>query len=229
MGRKQILLLCSMIMLLCSGCSLVVNVKKDPLPEETIEVFEDAVNEMDVDAMMECMDSKAVKAMTTGMDVLMKVAGGLTGIDIPVSAEDLLNLMPLMQGINEAYGEMEYPQVDFQVTETYIKDDKATVYFTEANSGENAVINMELQDGKWVMTMDLKVIPPEDADRVIIAGQEESTDEGGKDETAEVSGVLEIAGNLDLAEAAKSFSVLDIFSQEKIEGLLRVLFAPKEE
>lgn len=79
------------------------------------------------------------------------------------------------------------------------------------------------------MTMDLKVIPPEDADRVIIAGQEESTDEGGKDETAEVSGVLEIAGNLDLAEAAKSFSVLDIFSQEKIEGLLRVLFAPKEE
>ena len=212
MGRKQILLLCSMIMLLCSGCSLVVNVKKDPLPEETIEVFEDAVNEMDVDDMMECMDSKAVKAMTTGMDVLMKVAGGLTGIDIPVSAEDLLNLMPLMQGINEAYGEMEYPQVDFQVTETYIKDDKATVYFTEANSGENAVINMELQDGKWVMTMDLKVIPPEDADRVIIAGQEESTDEGGKDETAEVSGVLEIAGNLDLAEAAKSFSVLDIFS-----------------
>lgn len=229
MGRKQILLLCSMIMLLCSGCSLVVNVKKDPLPEETIEVFEDAVNEMDVDAMMECMDSKAVKAMTTGMDVLMKVAGGLTGIDIPVSAEDLLNLMPLMQGINEAYGEMEYPQVDFQVTETYIRDDKATVYFTEANSGENAVINMELQDGKWVMTMDLKVIPPEEADRVIIAGQEESTDEGGKDETAEVSGVLEIAGNLDLAEAAKSFSVLDIFSQEKIEGLLRVLFAPKEE
>ena len=206
-----------------------MNVKKDPLPEETIEVFEDAVNEMDVDAMMECMDSKAVKAMTTGMDVLMKVAGGLTGIDIPVSAEDLLNLMPLMQGINEAYGEMEYPQVDFQVTETYIRDDKATVYFTEANSGENAVINMELQDGKWVMTMDLKVIPPEEADRVIIAGQEESTDEGGKDETAEVSGVLEIAGNLDLAEAAKSFSVLDIFSQEKIEGLLRVLFAPKEE
>ena len=48
MGRKQILLLCSMIMLLCSGCSLVVNVKKDPLPEETIEVFEDAVNQNDI-------------------------------------------------------------------------------------------------------------------------------------------------------------------------------------
>lgn len=227
MGRKRMLLFLTLIMVLCSGCSLMVSVKKDPLPEETIEAFETAINEMDVDAMMECMDSKAVKAMTTGMDVLMKVAGGLTGIDIPVSAEDLLNLMPLMQGINEAYGEMEYPQVDLQVTETYIKGDKATVYFTEDNSGEHAVINMELQDGKWVMIMDLKVIKPEDADRVIIAGQDESETKDSEEKKG-ASGVLEIAGNLDLGEAVKSMSALDIFSQEKIAELLRAILSPKE-
>ncbi|MGN0158189.1 MAG: hypothetical protein ACI39W_03460 [Brotaphodocola sp.] len=222
MVKKKIVLFFVLIMVVCSGCSLVVSMKKDPLPEETIEAFEDAVNDMDVDAMMDCMDSKAVKAMTTGMDVLIKVAGGLTGIDIPVSAEDLINMMPLMQGIGQAYGEMEYPKVDFQVTKTYIKGNKATVYFTEANSGENSVINMELQDGKWVMTMDMKVIPPEDADRVILAGQDADVD-------AEDSGTLEIAGTLNLAEAANSFSVLDIFSQEKIATLLRALLGLKSE
>lgn len=224
-GRKLLLLL-TLATMFCSGCSMVLQVKKDPLPEETIEAFEDAINDMDVDAMMECMDSKAVKAMTTGMDVLMKVAGGITGIDIPVSAEDLLNLMPLMQGINQAYGQMEYPQVDFQVTETYIKDDKATVYFTELNSGEASVINMELQDGKWVMTMDMKLIQPEDAERVIIAGQEEAGMDPDTLEEEVGKGVLEVSGTLNLEEALESFSVLDLFSQEKLEALLRTVLTP---
>ncbi len=223
MGRKLTAFLLVVTMLLCNGCSLVVGVKKDPLPEETIEAFETAVNDMDVEAMMECMDPKAVKAMTAGMDVVMKLAGGLTGIDLGLSAEDLISMMPLMQGITAAYGEeLAYPQVDFQVTETYIKDDKATVYFTEVNSGEAAAINMDLVDGKWVMTLDLKPIAPEDADRVIIAGQEMNTEQQSED-----SGVYEISGTLNLAEVIESFSVTDLLSQEKIEALLRTLLSPE--
>lgn len=228
MKKITISLLLLWIMIFSSGCTMLLQVKKDPLPEETIEAFEDAINDMDVDAMMACMDSKAVKAMMTGMDLLMKVAGGITGVSIPVSTQDLLDLMPLMQGINDAYGQMEYPQVDLQVTETYIKGDKATVYFTEVNSGEQAVINMELQDGTWVMTMDTKLIQPEDAERVIIAGQKEA---GGDPDTAQMEdldGTLEITGNLNLKEAAETFSVLDLFSQEKIEELLRSVLIPEK-
>lgn len=228
MKKIKISLLLLWIMIFNSGCMMMVQMKKDPLPEETIEAFEDAINDMDVDAMMACIDSKAVKAMTTGMDLLMKVAGGITGVSIPVSTQDLLDLMPLMQGINDAYGQMEYPQVDLQVTETYIKGDKATVYFTEVNSGEPAVINMELQDGTWVMTMDTKLIQPEDAERVIIAGQEEA---GGDPDTAQMEdldGTLEFTGNLNLKEAAENFSVLDLFSQEKIEELLRAVLIPEK-
>lgn len=228
MKRIRIPLILLLIVFLCSGCTLMVNVKKDPLPEETIEAFEDAINDMDVDAMMACMDSKAVKAMTTGMNLLMKVAGGITGVNIPVSASDLLDLMPLMQGINQAYGQMEYPQVDFQVTETYIKGDKATVYFTEANSGEHSVINMELQDGTWVMTMDMKLIQPEDAERVIIAGQEEITGDPDTLQTADLDDTLEISGSLNLKEAVESLSVLDLLSQEKIEELLRAILLPEK-
>ncbi len=224
MGKIYRITVLTMVMMLLSGCTLAVHMKKDPLPEETIEIFEDAINEMDVETMMECMDPKAVKAMTAGMDVIMGLASGLTGFDIPISAEDLIAMMPMMQGITAAYGaEMEVPQVDLQVTETYIKGDKATVFFTEAGSGENAAINMELQDGKWLMTMDLKPIMPEDAERVIIAGQEEA------EETQNDSGTLEIAGSLKLDEALESFSVLDLFSQEKIEGLLRSFLSPDAE
>lgn len=228
MKKITISLLLLWIMIFSSSCTMLLQVKKDPLPEETIEAFEDAINDMDVDAMMACMDSKAVKAMMTGMDLLMKIAGGITGVSIPVSTQDLLDLMPLMQGINDAYGQMEYPQVDLQVTETYIKGDKATVYFTEVNSGEPAVINMELQDGTWVMTMDTKLIQPEDAERVIIAGQKEA---GGDPDTAQMEdldGTLEITGNLNLKEAAETFSVLDLFSQEKIEELLRAVLIPEK-
>lgn len=228
MKKIKISLMLLLITILCSGCTLMVNVKKDPLPEETIEAFEAAVNEMDVDAMMACMDSKAVKAMTTGMNLLMKVAGGITGVNIPVSASDLLDLMPLMQGINQAYGQMEYPQVDFQVTETYIKGDKATVYFTEVNSGEPAVINMELQDGTWVMTMDMKLIQPEEAERVIIAGQEEAGGDPDTLQEADTDSVLEISGDLNLKDVVGSLSISDLFSQEKIEELLRAVLLPEQ-
>lgn len=228
MKRIKLPLILLWITILCSGCTLMVNVKKDPLPEETIEAFEAAINDMDVDAMMACMDPKAVKAMTTGMDLLMKVAGGITGVSIPVSANDLLNLMPLMQGINQAYGQMEYPQVDFQVTETYIKGDKATVYFTEINSGEPAVINMELQDGTWVMTMDMKLIQPEDAERVIIAGQAEITGDPDTVQEADLEDTLEVSGSLNLKEVVESLSAADLFSQEKIEELLRAILLPEK-
>lgn len=195
----------STVLVNCAGCSAFV-VPKEPLPEDTIEAFEDAVNDMDVQAMMDCMDDKAVKALTTGMDVIMNIAGGLTGVDLGISAEDLIHMMPLMQGLSETYAsEMGYPQVDFQVTETFIKGDKATVYFVEAGSGEQAVINMKKSDGQWKMVLDTKLITAQEADRVLIAGEETEENE-----------------DVDTEKAALSFSVLDLLDSEKVENLLRV-------
>lgn len=195
----------STVLVNCAGCSAFV-VPKEPLPEDTMEAFEDAVNDMDVQAMMDCMDDKAVKALTTGMDVIMNIAGGLTGVDLGISAEDLINMMPLMQGLSETYAsEMGYPQVDFQVTETFIKGDKATVYFVEAGSGEQAVINMKKSDGQWKMVLDTKLITAQEADRVLIAGEETEENE-----------------DVDTEKATLSFSVLDLLDSEKVENLLRV-------
>lgn len=230
MDKKYFLILLVWIQVFCSGCSLII--KKEPLPEDTIEAFETAMNEMDVDAMLECIDPKVVKGMKTGMDLMLKAVGKISGVDISVTTEDLLSMFPLMKGITEVYGQgqLEYPKVNFQTTETYIKGDKATVYFTEMNTGENTVINMKLNEGKWVIIMDTKVISKENAERVLIAGQSEDKQKkeiDNRKESKKHSEKLEIAGTFNLKEAVESFSILDIFNQDKIEKILRTLLEIK--
>lgn len=158
-------------MLSCCGCSLF----KEALPEETIEDLEDAVNEMDLQAMLDCIDSGAISAAAKGADLIMNITGKVTGLDLGISMEDLLAMLPIFQVFIDSNEDMnDMPQVDFTVTETYIKGEKATVYFTEVNSGEECVLNMKKKKGKWLITMDVKRIEKEDADRVIIPGEDET-------------------------------------------------------
>ncbi|MCD8082486.1 MAG: hypothetical protein LUE86_02890 [Clostridiales bacterium] len=186
-------------MMFGSGCSL--SLTKESMPEDTLEEFEDAVNDMDVQGMMDCMDEDTVSALTSGMDIMMKIVGAATGVDLDISAEDLLNVMPLFQPlISDQMKADGAPEVDFQMTETRIKGDKATVFFDEVNSGESSVINMEKDDGKWYMVLDTRVIDRDEADRVITPGEEEESD----DEYAE-------------------FSILDLLSQKKIEEFLKAI------
>ena len=158
-----------------SGCLSLPKVK-EPLPEDTLEEFEDAFNAMDVNGMLDCMDETSVKSLTAGLDLVMGIASTVTDVDINISAEDLIAMLPLFQGMMDDYASQSgAPQVDFQVLETYIKGDRATVYFMEAGSGDQAVINMVKEDGKWLLTLSTRAVSPEDADRVITAGQEEET------------------------------------------------------
>ncbi len=174
MKMKKIIAVClASGMILNSAACVPV---KESLPEDTIEAYEDAYNAMDIQAMLDCLDEKTVKSLTAGMDAVMGLAGAVTGVDLGISASDLIDLAPLMQammGDSFAAQMGEIPQVDFQVQETYIKGDRATVYFTEANSGENMLINMVKNDGKWYMTLSTITITKETADRTIIAGEEE--------------------------------------------------------
>lgn len=176
MKMKKIIAVClASGMILNSAACVPV---KESLPEDTIEAYEDAYNAMDIQAMLDCLDEKTVKSLTAGMDAVMGLAGAVTGVDLGISASDLIDLAPLMQammGDSFAAQMGEIPQVDFQVQETYIKGDRATVYFTEANSGENMVINMVKNDGKWYMTLSTITITKETADRTIIAGEEEKS------------------------------------------------------
>ena len=165
----------------CNGCT-AMPIRKEVLPEATIEELEIAYNSMDADAMMDCLDEKTQKSITAGMKIAMGLVGAVTGVDLGFSAEDLIEALPLFQEIAYEYaGDMEYPAIDFQVLETYIKGKRATVYFVEAYSEEMIVANMVKEKSKWYITLGGTKITEESADRIIIAGQEEE-DETDKEE-----------------------------------------------
>lgn len=200
-GIRTGVLLCAAS--LCLGGCLSPELTRAHLPEETIEAYEDAINAMDVEAMLECMDEGTRNAMTAGLDVTMNIVGAVTGFDLGIGAEDLIDMMPFFTAIAGEYGVGEYPQVDFQVTKTLIKGDKATVYFIEANTGQEQVINMEKQGGKWLMTMDLTLLSEDEADRVIFPGQEDELAESG-------------LGDLSLSDLAK-LPLSEIFDWGQME------------
>ncbi|MCI8661277.1 MAG: hypothetical protein HFG54_13720 [Lachnospiraceae bacterium] len=193
-----------------TGCSAIPR-SPEPMPEDTIEEFESAINSMDVNGIMECLDESAAKSVTASMKIAMGVAEAVTGISLGISAEDLLSLMPLMQGLTaSSMSEGSYPQIDFQVTETYIKGDKATVFFTEENSGENMVINMKKKDKKWRITFDVRPIEKDMADRVIVAGQEKQSE--AEDEVL-----------VQVSSEEYEFSLPDLFTENGLKEILRGL------
>lgn len=162
----------ALVMVFVSGCDGLPG-SREPLPEDTIEAFEYAVNHSDADAMLDCLSEDTVKAVTAGMNLAMGILGSVTGVDLKISAEDILDMLPLMQVFAQPYMEgQESAQVDFQVTETRIKGKKATVYFVEKNSGEPAAINMELEDEGWKMTMDLNELTRDEAEKVLVDGRD---------------------------------------------------------
>lgn len=212
-----------------SGCLSLPKVR-EPLPEDTLEEFEDAINAMDVDGMLECMDEKSVKSLTAGMDLVMGLAGAVSGVDIDISAEDLIAMLPLFQGMLGDYAAQEgvqTPQVDFQVLETYIKGDKATVVFTEAGSSDTAAINMVKEEGGWRLTLSTRAITPEDADRVIIAGAEEEETKSRAEERAERRAERDAQREAE-KEADRSEKEADRSEkEEKAKELLRQLFGDR--
>lgn len=212
MERSRKLCLAGMvtaISLSLSGC-LAPGLTQEHLPEETIERYEDAINAMDAEEMLACMDESTRNAMTAGLDVTMGIVGAVTGVDLGIEAEDLIDMMPLLTAIAGEYGTLENPQVDFQVTKTLIKGDKATVYFTEVSSGQESVINMTKESGQWYMTMDVVLLTDEEADRIIIPGQEEIVQ--GEEGEGEAVGL----GGLSLEDLIK-LPLSEIFDFEKIQ------------
>lgn len=195
-----------------AGCSLQ---DKAQLPEDTIEEFETAYNAMDFNAMLECLDESTASSLTAGMDIFLGITEGLIGFDFGVDAETLINAMPLMQTIFGDYIDYnEYPQIDLVVAETYIKGEQATVHIMELNSGETIVINMKKQDSKWKITLGAVYITRDNAERIIIAGQEE---ENNDSEIEKKNGILNIEGLDEWLNSAEQSITIDL---EKITDIL---------
>jgi len=161
-----------LVTVLCGACVMPI---REPLPEDTLEAFEDAMNVLDVNGMLECIDQSSTKAISAGTNIVLGIVGAITDIDLGIEADDIIAILPLLQEF-VAVDMEDYPEVDFQVTETLISGDKATVYFYEASSGENGVVNMKKEGGEWKLTLGSRQVEREKADRIIIPGEEEAAE-----------------------------------------------------
>lgn len=173
--RKKLVIVLAVVSAIVVGC-VPVTKKREPLPEDTIEAFERAYNTQDVEGVLECLDEKTVKALTTSMDIVLNIAQAITEVDFGITMEDIMALLPIMQELIVIEDD-EFDEIDFQVTETYIRGNKATVHFYEVNSGTENTVNMNKESDGWKFSVSTRYIKREDADRVIIAGENESKSE----------------------------------------------------
>ena len=77
--------------------------------------YEDAINAMDAEEMLACMDESTRNAMTAGLDVTMGIVGAVTGVDLGIEAEDLIDMMPLLTAIAENTGLWRIPRLIFRL------------------------------------------------------------------------------------------------------------------
>ena len=159
------------IILSSTGCEA-----REALPEDTIEEYEEAYNAMDIQAMLDCLDESTKKSLTAGMDSILGIVKAASGIDLGISGSDLMDMAPLLQAftgnlMTEVGGAA---QMDLKVEKTCIKGKRATVYCTELNSNTPINFNMVKDDGKWYMTLSTITISQENAERVILAKDEET-------------------------------------------------------
>lgn len=159
------------MILISTGCG-----SREALPADTIEEYEDAYNAMDIQAMLDCLDDSTKKSLTAGMDTILGVFKAASGIDLGISGSDLMDMAPLLQAFTgDLMGEVsESAQINLKVEKTCIKGKRATVYCKELNSNTPININMVKDDGKWYMTLSSMTITQENADRVILADEENS-------------------------------------------------------
>ena len=117
-------------------------------PGMTIKKLEEAINDLDIDAALECIDPKETKAIKAGLNILGKV------YDIPIS--DILDLIHVIPSIviDNIPGQ---PLVAFDIVDVKINGDKAVVTVTTTfqyngkTGSETTDLNMIKSDGVWYL------------------------------------------------------------------------------
>ena len=144
------------IVLSISGCSFLgfggsketrENAAADT-PEGTVRVFIESYNELDTNAMLDCIDPAVARPVRAAVNI----AGGLLGVKIEL--KDILDLLPLFASFTEK--SVEIPKINIShVEKTEETDDSAKVAFeldfgtNESNETMSGVFEMKKDDGLW--------------------------------------------------------------------------------
>lgn len=138
-------LLCSLF----SGCS-----KKGPSPVDTIEALEKAVNHVDTEALLSCLNSTWAQQLRTIL-ALTVGEGGISVEDFFSTIRSVLPILPLAsRGSIRAKDlpriELTAEEVDQQETEAMVRL-SGILNWADNQQSFSATVHMELEEGRWVI------------------------------------------------------------------------------
>lgn len=144
-----IILVAVLLCALFSGCS-----KKEPSPVDTIEALEKAINHVDTEALLSCLNSTWAQQLHTIL--------ALTVGEDSVSVEDffstirfLLPILPLAS--RGSIRSKDLPRIELiadavEQNETEAKVSLSGVlHWADNQQSFSATVNMELEEGRWVI------------------------------------------------------------------------------
>lgn len=143
---KILIIIFACLAVLAAGITIpVVVVKNENTPEKTLEKFEEAFNNADFNAMIECFDSKTRNMYDSGDDIL----GGVLGF----SYKSAMSMIPFLA---DAMGE-EMPKIHIEVDSIDETGDKTCnvnvrMYLDDDSEYDTDTIKMVKESGKWYIS-----------------------------------------------------------------------------
>ncbi|NCB05697.1 MAG: hypothetical protein EOM69_09280 [Clostridia bacterium] len=145
----------SFAMLAIVICLLFVATSCQPVgsPEDTIHDFQNAYNQLDMNKALECFEPSQAEAFKSLINIF-------SGSLINVSAQDLINILPLFSNVRldengTTFGSVS-PKIAITIHSTTVNGNNATCAVTMVmTSGGETLLNQDgectlvLQNGKW--------------------------------------------------------------------------------
>ena len=144
-----LLLVAAVLSSFLGGCS-----KKEAQPEDTIWALQDAINDLDVDNFLACIDSQ----WASQIEMFLSLSGKDNGYSIETFITLLRTVMPVLPFVSKGTVHPDdFPQVEFTVLNTDISNDTATVALSGILTwGEHikpfaANVDMKIENNRWVV------------------------------------------------------------------------------
>lgn len=144
-----VFLIAAVICSLFAGCT-----EKKPQPEDTIARLQDALNEFDVDGLLQCIDSTWASRIESLLALTIR-EDGLSAESFTALVKTVMPILPFVREGNIAPD--DWPEIEFTVLKTDVSDHTATVELSGILTWGNytkpltATVTMKFENDVWVV------------------------------------------------------------------------------
>lgn len=149
---KRILVMALLITVCCMALAFFVD--KPPRPQDTIDAFQNAVNNLDIDALLSCIDSQ----WATQIESMLNMSIGIDGLTANSFITLVKTVMPVLPYVTDGGIDADdFPKISLVILEETISDNEAEVALSGVISwGEyhkpfGATVNMKIENENWVI------------------------------------------------------------------------------